>query len=132
MLDLHDFSFGISIPISQSLTILSSLLACTPFDITPFPGVAISVKASAALFAEVTKRPEVTLSLFSFVLGRSHLLDNQLALLILLHLPLHRPFSPFLKIFRSIQLYGTYVFHNRKISLETILEALKFMNVDPA
>lgn len=94
---------------------------------------AISVKASAALFAEVTKRPEVTLSLFSFVLGRSHLLDNQLALLILLlHLPLHRPFSPFLKIFRSIQLYGTYVFHNRKISLETTLEALKFMNVDPA
>lgn len=55
VLNLLDFSLRISNPIYQSSTTLSSFfLARVPFDITPFPGVAVSVKASAAALAEVT------------------------------------------------------------------------------
>lgn len=102
VLDLLDFSLRISNPIYQSSTTLFSFfLARIPFDITPFPGVAISVKASAA---EVTKRPEVTLSLFSLVLGGNHLIDDQLALN---SSSLSFSFSFSLQMYHPIQLYGT-------------------------
>lgn len=95
VLNLFDFSlFGSRIQFTNRRPYLSSFfLACIPFDITPFPGVAISIKAGAAVLAEVTEKPEVTLLLFSLVLEGSRLIDNQLALLILSLYPVFLLFS---------------------------------------